>query len=548
MVSGGRAAVAVVAVAVAVSALAMSTVAAGVAAAAPAAAATTQEPAGCVSPAPAAPVVGVPVDQIYPALSLMKVPAHYVILVDISGSMQDYYTPVKNSLGQLFAALAPQDKVTLLTFSDIVHEPVFDGELRNDPYRPVSRLPAIANGDYSDIGRAVEAGVSTLEAGGPTIATLVLVTDGAHAPAPGSPYPHEAGYNWNELGRRAAAISGKDLSEFAVPLTNGATGAALLRTVFPKAQTLQTANISELTSRFDQPKQEVLAGKARSLLAPERTKGVSVQWPDQLHTLGAGITRLSLTLRRDQEHIPLTIRDLAITSDNPALVVRCDVTEVLLDSQRTADVPFAVEWRPARSGWPYRVDRLSARLTLTGTVSTAWADALKAPIGVSFEPRLSPTAVAVGARAQTGQPVPWLGWLGGLALLAAAVTVAVWLLLHPKPVGRLVVTEMGTDRGGATPMTRRRHTSVPINAWGIKGTAHVRTGRVRSDGMWPRVPVLDIVYNPEPGKRSRRGGKKVGQNGSAIINSVEFGWDPTPQPRIEQHPDRPYPGRHAGTE
>src|SRR5689334_8279383 len=67
-------------------------------------------PAG---PAPAGP------DQVYAALGVNTRPADYVVMIDVSGSMDGArYTQVKRSLGEFLTALAPDDQVTLVPFAE----------------------------------------------------------------------------------------------------------------------------------------------------------------------------------------------------------------------------------------------------------------------------------------------------------------------------------------------------------------------------------------------------------------------------------------------
>ena len=70
---------------------------------------------GPATPAPAAPATR---DDVYEALGIDNVPDDYVVMVDVSGSIGGRYTQVKGALRAFFAALAPQDQVTLIPFAD----------------------------------------------------------------------------------------------------------------------------------------------------------------------------------------------------------------------------------------------------------------------------------------------------------------------------------------------------------------------------------------------------------------------------------------------
>jgi Mg-chelatase subunit ChlD len=60
------------------------------------------------------PVAAAPatLDEVYAKLGVDQVPSQYVVMVDVSGSMNgDRYAQVRRSLTGFFAALAPEDQV-----------------------------------------------------------------------------------------------------------------------------------------------------------------------------------------------------------------------------------------------------------------------------------------------------------------------------------------------------------------------------------------------------------------------------------------------------
>jgi Mg-chelatase subunit ChlD len=124
------------------------------------------------------PAAAAPADDVYAALGVDKVPADYIVMVDISGSMQQSgrYAAVKDSLRAFLAALAPDDQVELGTFADkatIVRQ----GPVGRSVDEVVAALPATATGARTDIGAAIEAALAQLERpGAPAVATDVLLT------------------------------------------------------------------------------------------------------------------------------------------------------------------------------------------------------------------------------------------------------------------------------------------------------------------------------------------------------------------------------------
>src|SRR3954468_24554563 len=69
----------------------------------------------------ALPVAAAPagLNDVYAALGVDNVPGDYVVLVDVSGSIDGRrYAGLKRSLTAFLAALAPDDQVTLVPFAD----------------------------------------------------------------------------------------------------------------------------------------------------------------------------------------------------------------------------------------------------------------------------------------------------------------------------------------------------------------------------------------------------------------------------------------------
>src|SRR5437764_4509107 len=94
--------------------------------------------------------------QVLAALNVDGISADYVILIDTSGSMEDghLYQGVQNALRPLLSALSPKDFLSLATF-DTTPNLYFDGPVRADGADALNRLPATADGPYTDIGQAI---------------------------------------------------------------------------------------------------------------------------------------------------------------------------------------------------------------------------------------------------------------------------------------------------------------------------------------------------------------------------------------------------------
>src|SRR5262249_26890807 len=240
--------------------------------------------------------------------------------------------------------VAPDDQVELGVFADtttIVHQ----GPAGRSPDALLAKLPATADRNYTDIGTAIETTVHLLQRkDAPSIATVMLLTDGQHEPPPGSAYPYTQGYAWNQLTQQAGKLGKTSLQAYGVPLA-GTTGADLLGKVFPGASVLDTTAIDQLSSRLEVPKAAARAAKARAVLADDPTRGVRVGWPGSVRDVGAGQTELTLTLTATTAHIPLTVQGITATADDRALRVTVRDPQVELAPGRSGRVRLRLDWR-----------------------------------------------------------------------------------------------------------------------------------------------------------------------------------------------------------
>jgi hypothetical protein len=473
--------------------------------------ATVVAAGGPVQAAPATP------DQIYAALGVNSVPADYVVMVDVSGSMRgDRYARVRRSLGEFLTALAPDDQVTLVPFAEKPRswKTQAAGRAAADLVR---QLPAEADGGSTDIGAALEKSVDVLSRpGAPAVASVVLLTDGQHEPPAGSPYPYTSGYQWNALAKRARGLRKTSLGAFAVPLS-ASTGAPLLAKIFPGARTLQSAGIDRLTAALDQPKQAARAAKARALLAGDVTKGITVSWP--AGPVGNGPNTIAVRLTSGLAHVPLTVDGLTAESGNPDVRVSVPAGPVELPPGGSVTVPVTLDW----SAGPRRFAPLSpvhgtAPLTLTGEIRSPWTPVITGELRMTFAPALSPAGHDVELSAQRGSLVRWVVCL---VLLLALLALAGWgrgRRLRPGLSGTLVV------RNGAKPerVLRLSGRQVPLTAGaaGVSGAGSVSAAR---QSVGASAVELRITYSPD-GTESHRESRDCGPGATVTIGGVRFTW------------------------
>jgi Mg-chelatase subunit ChlD len=455
-------------------------------------------------------------DDMHRALGIDRVAADYVILVDISGSMQGArYAELKAGLRTFLASVAPQDQVSVVTFANDART-VGQGEAGRAPGLVVDQLPADATGTATDIGRALESAVAILSRdGAPTIGTVVLLTDGAHEPPPGSPYPFESGYAWDELRRSADRLDKDVLTAFAVPLS-GSTGAHLLAKVFPAATVLETDAIDHLTTQLEQPKRVVQAAKTRQMLSSELNGGLAVEWPTE--PFGAGTTTMTVLLRSTTAHIPIEVTGLTVTADNPAVVARPDQSSVTVGPGEAVPVHLVLSWDTGPRSWkPVSTTTVHSRLTLQAKIGSPWADALEAD-GVTFDPVLSGGQHDATGTAGNGRPGAWVAAAVALLGLLIVGRLAAARRLRPNLRGTLTVDPPVASHPALR--LQGREATISNMTLGIPGLGTVVRRRQR---VLARESRLHIAYSRD-GLPDHREHGDVGPDEPASIGGVTFRW------------------------
>jgi hypothetical protein len=468
-------------------------------------------------PAAAAPAT---LTDVYAALGVDKVPADYIVMVDVSASMQQAgrYAAVKDSLRAFFAALAPDDQVTLGAFAGAV-QIVYQGPAGRSPDKLVETLPAAATGAWTDIGAAIEATVNRLRRpDAPGIATIVLLSDGQHSPPNGSAYPFESGYAWDQLTGAVRGMTKTSLKGYAVPLA-GATGARLLGKVFPNTQVIDPASIDQLTTRLELPKAAARVAKARSVLGDDPARPVRVQWPSDVGAVGAGRTRLAVRLTSATSHLPLTVDGFSIDTGDRTLHATVQEPSVRLAPGGSATVTVLLDWDagPLRFA-PLSTVARSARLTLSAKVGSPWAAVLTNDLSVTLAAQLTGGQADAHLAAQRGSV--WL-WLLGVVLLALVLLGLARLRqrrLQPSLSGSLHVT-LPDGRGRQLPLSGRI-AALNQSTIGLPGYGEVRMSRPSV-----RTSVLELVITySRDGSTGARETQLCGLRKTVTVSGVDFTW------------------------
>lgn len=395
--------------------------------------------AGLAGPAVAwaAPADGV--DDVVGALGLEPEPADYVVLVDTSGSMKvdGRYVRVRQELLKMLRGLAPDDRVSLLTF-DTKTDRRFRGEVGDDPDAVLDRLPAQANGEHTDIGAAIAAGLSELERSDTRrLAALILITDGV-LDAPGSPYKNVKASAWKNLATRAAALNSRhQVAAYAVSL-QATTDARLLKKVLPQASEVAA---SQVGARFADLSSDLVRLQAADALRNELSQPIVVTWTGDLGAaLADGVPAdVLLEFASPYPHVPVTLTGITARPPAGLQVQLAGLPEaVTLEPNGRVTVPVTA----TVTGTP----GADAQVGLTAKVSSPWRTVLVEDLGVEFAPTVSGTAPVPPPPLKLPPSVlPILGGVLGLAVVVGLVLALAWILLVPSMNGLLTVRRGGRD-------------------------------------------------------------------------------------------------------
>lgn len=465
-------------------------------------------------------------EDIFRELQVDQVPADYVILVDTSGSMtlSSLYGEVRSTLGSFLDGLSSADHVALFTFDSTV-VPRYIGPA-GDTSRMLAGLPVTADGTSTDVGQAIEQAITELERpDAASVASVVLITDGEHSPAAGSAYPQASGPAWDQLRQRAEKLKATSVKGYALPL-GGASGASLLGTVVRQTTVLNPSAVAQLGDYLDRSKEGARLEKARLLLAPDQGKGVTASWTAPARAdLGRPDTPVTLTLRSDTAHTPLTVTGLTATVAGGPQLAGDLPGRIDLAPGETRTFPLRLRWH--RRPWviPFHDARESTGpLSLTGQVASPWAAALSPDIDLKTPGPLGGTPPAIRVSSVVGT------WTAQ-ALVAAAVVILLLLLVlvaylrtRASQSGTLVAVSPMTGQEVARFPLRGRLTR--IGGQGLTGEGTVVARRVprqlnNADGIEYEITFRRLDHTDTVRLPSR---------GSVLAGGVAFEHQPPPEP------------------
>jgi hypothetical protein len=448
-----------------------------------------------MAPVAAQAAPSVDVDQVVAALGLASEPADYVLLVDTSSSMKQggLYSRVRQQLRKLLAGLDSDDRVSLLTFDSTVVDR-YRGDVGTNPDAVLSHLPATAAGDYTDIGAAIDGGLTQLErADTHRLAALILMTDGVKDTLPSSRYAKVDSASWKKLTTRTAALQqNHELAAYAVSLTS-TTDAGLLKRAMPQATEVSA---DEVGTRFAQVAGDLVKLQAAAALKEELAAPIRVVLTGNLGTaLAEGTTvPLQLDISSAYPHVPVVLSDLKLqATDGLQLAVTGLPESISIQPGATASATAQVGVTGSANS--------NAKVTLSAKVGSPWSKVLEKDLGLTFAPAIDGAASVPPAPIKLPPALlPIVGITAALLFGAALAFMIVRMALTRPMDGVLTFTRDGREVADIVLRGRRQKLTVPPGApelVGLSGSASGSRGAVRLDARFGAARTRGLVADAQ---------------------------------------------------
>jgi hypothetical protein len=455
--------------------------------------------------------------DIFAQLHVDDVPADYVVLLDTSGSMaaEGRYATAIQSLTGLFDALSAEDRITLYSFDSSVN-PAYLGPSR-PPAEITGLLPRQPTPDgATDIGRAISAALNDLQRqDAAPIANVVFITDGDQDAPADSPYADVSAPAWATLRERASTVNSPTTSVYAVPLGDGASGAALIKSVFSNAVVLDPRNVGNLGEFLNRSKDHVKIEKARTVLGKDIGTTVDTTW--DIGPVRGGAAKVTVTLTSHTANTPIDVDNLRLNTGDSTVQIDQPERHVTLEPGKSVRIVTYVRYEPS-SGWPVRHSAsTSFAITLSATVSSPWTGALKPEIDLGIDGPLATRSESFALSREIGPA--WSLPTAIVLLIVAAAGLLLAVRLRRQVLSGVLVVSSG-DQSREIASIRLRGTRVPLTAPDLPGRCMIRP--VRS--LWPNKEKelgLKISY---VGRTSTQSAvtRRCKSGGSIILGGLYF--------------------------
>lgn len=452
--------------------------------------------------------------EILASLGSDKVPADYVVLLDTSGSMAQgnrYITAVQ-ALGGLFEALphGGPDRALHLRQHNGSAVPGAESAHAADL---LGKLPAAPDPSGStDLGQAMSVALQELgRDGAAQVANVVIITDGAHDAPPGSPYADQKAPAWETLRQQAKKRSGQALSVYAVPLGDGTSGAAVVKSVFDGAIVLAPADVQNLREYLNRSKTKVTMDKARTVLGQDIGKSLDAKW--DIRPVDGGNARVVVTLTSKMTNVPLEVGNVRM--DAGAARVDIEPQQHVIEPGKSIEVNGSLVQQSTDDLFMRRPVTTETAVQLSATVRSGWTASLKPEIDLGVDRDFTTRSASVALTRTVGSPL----FLPILVLLASALVASALYFgfRRGRALTGLLVVSSGAEPVEIAQFVLRGHRTV-LDGGDLPGRGVVTPG-----GKWwdRRGAHLKISYTNAPGTRTPVIGR-CGTGGSLILGGLTF--------------------------
>jgi hypothetical protein len=365
--------------------------------------------------------------------------AHYIILLDTSGSMKLFFNQVLEAVQVLLKVLPPDDILTIYRFDD------FPIRLCNDVVKklgdPSNYLPKDVNRDpksRTEIGETLEKALDDIETSKASIFFLFFLTDGKEEPRVGSKF-----YTHHEESWAALAMHGQKLAQqkeiwgYGLGLRRY-TDVTLLAKVIPseRVEIITMRNPSELQGLIESLREKVRRRWIQSAVARELESGflelVQVETPKVRH----GRVKVSYVIRSTYTHLDIRPFSLSV---NILPDMKVSFKTPISVPTRGKSQSFTVSFKlPHYSRWRFGKKRIVEKRKLIFQATPSFMDAEEIRnLGLEPNVKLKGFQTDISYSFLVGIPISFLIVLV-LSVLLGSYQILKWMRLPPPEVFGIV--------------------------------------------------------------------------------------------------------------
>lgn len=359
---------------------------------------------------------------------LDTVPASYLFLVDESGSMRPLWPGVRAALSDFAGAVPDRSELDVRLFATTVrgHIPatISTAETQRNWYTQLTAL-AEPRGAFTDLGLAAQAAIDRLSsAPAGQLQFVFLLTDGAHDPGPGSPYPTSWNTAWQELANRAAQLQQARPLQVGIVRLAPAADLTLLSRVFAGAVVTDAMSAPALRDWFANLSREAAAANLRLLLAEDlKRPAATVSAEGALRTYQGRSVRQQVTFHTDRRILSSVLpAGLEIPLPGGGTLTFSEEVRLEPGEKRAALVEIVDRAYPVFLPPGTRKREVAATVPVGGIRSEPAAE-----LGHLGVPAKGESDIALDFQLAGGGSLSWSLWIAVLLLLlSVAIAIVVW--------------------------------------------------------------------------------------------------------------------------